>query len=84
MDTEAAGVMKQMWQRWIPDYEELASSNKLIIGRPNDFEKTSGVQPEVGVPVILKIFSGNHSKNMHFKIAAILDGSKIGNIGRTG
>lgn len=65
----------------IPDYQELASQNELIIGRPNDFEKTFGVQPEVGASVTLKIFDGNHSRNMQFKIAAILDQSKIGNYG---
>lgn len=65
----------------IPDYEELVSKNQLIIGRPNDFEETFSVQPEVGESITLKIFDGNHSEDMQFEIAAILDESKIGNNG---
>lgn len=65
----------------IPDYEELVSQNQLIIGRPNDFEETFSVQPDVGASITLKIFDGNHSENMQFEIAAILDESKIGNNG---
>ncbi len=65
----------------IPDYEKLVSQNQLIIGRPDDFEETFRMQPEVGVSVTLKVFDGNHSENMQFEIAAILDKTKIGNNG---
>ena len=65
----------------IPDYEKFASKNQLIIGRPNDFEEIFSVQPEVGASITLKIFDGNHSEDMQFEIAAILDENKIGNNG---
>ena len=65
----------------IPDYEKLVSQNQLIIGRPNDFEEIFSVQPEVGASVTLKVFDGNHSEDMQFEIAAILDENKIGNNG---
>lgn len=65
----------------IPDYEKLVSQNQLIIGRPNDFEETFSVQPEVGASITLKVFDGNHSEDMQFEIAAILDENKIGNNG---
>lgn len=65
----------------IPDYENLVSQNQLIIGRPDDFEETFRIQPEVGVSVTLKVFDGNHSENMQFEIAAVLDETKRGNNG---
>lgn len=65
----------------IPDYENLISENQLIIGRPSDFEETFHIQPKVGVSVTWKVFDGNHSKDMQFEIAAILDENKIGNNG---
>ena len=52
----------------IPDYEKLVSQNQLIIGRPDDFEETFRMQPEVGVSVTLKVFDGNHSENMQFEM----------------
>lgn len=65
----------------IPDYENLVSQNQLIIGRPDDFEETFRIQPEVGESVTLKVFDGNHSENMQFEIAAVLDETKRGNNG---
>lgn len=65
----------------IPDYEKLVSQNQLIIGRPDDFEEIFSVHPEVGASITLKVFDGNHSEDMQFEIAAILDENKIGNNG---
>ena len=65
----------------IPEYGKLVSQNQLIIGRPNDFEEIFSVQPEVGASITLKVFDGNHSEDMQFEIAAILDENKIGNNG---
>ena len=65
----------------ISDYEQMATENQMVIGRPNDFEKYFGIRPEVGSSVPLKIFDGEHTKNLEFEIAAVLDESKIGNNG---
>lgn len=65
----------------ISDYENLVSQNQLIIGRPDDFEETFRIQPEVGESVTWKVFDGNRSEVMQFEIAAILDENKIGNNG---
>ena len=65
----------------LPDYEQMASGNQMVIGRPNDFEEYFGVHPEAGSSVTLKIFDGDHTKNLEFEIAAVLDESRIGNNG---
>lgn len=65
----------------IPEYQEMTSKNQIIIGRPSDFEAYFGIQPEVGNSIKLKIFDGTETKEMDFKIAAVLDESKIGNNG---
>ncbi|MCX4269478.1 MAG: FtsX-like permease family protein [Lachnospiraceae bacterium] len=65
----------------ISDYEQMASKNQMVIGRSNDFEKYFGIYPEVGSSVTLKVFDGDHTKNLEFEIAAVLDESKIGNNG---
>lgn len=65
----------------IPDYETLSSKNQLIIGKAKDFEEYFGVQPEAGKSVTLQVFDGDHSKDMRFEIAAVLDQNKIGNNG---
>ena len=65
----------------ISDYEQMATENQMVIGRPNDFEKYFGIRPEVGSSVPLKIFDGENTKNLEFEIAAVLDESKIGNNG---
>ena len=65
----------------IPEYEEMASQNKLLIGRPDDFEEYFGRQPEAGSSVTLKIFDGTDVKEMDLEIAAVLDQKKIGNNG---
>lgn len=65
----------------ISDYEQMATENQMVIGRPNDFEKYFGIRPEVGSSIPLKIFDGEHTKNLEFEIAAVLDESKIGNNG---
>ena len=65
----------------ISDYEQMASENQMVIGRPNDFEKYFGIYPEAGSSVTLKIFDGQNTENLEFEIAAVLDESKIGNHG---
>ena len=65
----------------ISDYGQMASENQMVIGRPNDFEKYFGIHPEAGSSVTLKIFDGDHTKNLEFEIVAVLDESKIGNHG---
>ena len=65
----------------ISDYEQMASKNQMVIGRPGDFEKYFGIHPEAGSSVTLKIFDGQHTENLEFEIAAVLDESKIGNHG---
>lgn len=65
----------------IPKYQEIASKNQIIIGRPSDFEEYFGIQPEVGNSIKLKVFDGTETKEMEFSIAAVLDESKIGNNG---
>lgn len=65
----------------IPKYQEIASKNRIIIGRPSDFEEYFGIQPEVGNSIKLKVFDGTETKEMEFSIAAVLDESKIGNNG---
>lgn len=65
----------------LSDYEQMASKNQMVIGRPGDFEKYFGIHPEVGSSVMLKIFDGQHTENLEFEIAAALDESKIGNNG---
>ena len=65
----------------ISDYEQMASKNQMVIGRPGDFEKYFGIHPEAGLSVTLKIFDGQHTENLEFEIAAVLDESKIGNNG---
>ncbi len=65
----------------ISDYEQMASKNQMVIGRPGDFEKYFGIHPEAGLSVTLKIFDGQHTENLEFEIAAVLDESKIGNHG---
>ncbi len=65
----------------ISDYEQMASKNQMVIGRPSDFEKYFGIHPEAGSSVTLKIFDGQHTENLEFEIAAVLDESKIGNHG---
>ena len=68
----------------IPKYQEIASKNQIIIGRPSDFEEYFGIQPEVGNSIKLKVFDGTETKEMEFSIAAVLDESKIGNNGDEG
>lgn len=65
----------------IPGYQEIASQNQIIIGRPSDFEEYFGMRPEVGNSIKLKVFDGTETKEMEFAIAAVLDESKIGNNG---
>lgn len=65
----------------IPKYQEIASKNQIIIGRPSDFEEYFGIQPEVGNFIKLKVFDGTETKEMEFSIAAVLDENKIGNNG---
>lgn len=65
----------------IPKYQEIASKNQIIIGRPSDFEEYFGIQPEVGNSIKLKVFDGTETKEMEFSIAAVLDENKIGNNG---
>ena len=65
----------------LSDYEQMASEDQMVIGRPGDFEKYFGIYPEVGSSVMLKIFDGQHTENLEFEIAAVLDESKIGNHG---
>lgn len=65
----------------ISDYEQMASKNQMVIGRSGDFEKYFGIHPEAGSSVTLKIFDGQHTENLEFEIAAVLDESKIGNHG---
>lgn len=67
--------------KFIPKYQEIASKNQIIIGRPSDFEEYFGIQPEVGNSIKLKVFDGTETKEMEFSIAAVLDESKIGNNG---
>lgn len=65
----------------IPKYQEIASKNQIIIGRPSDFEEYFGIQPEVENSIKLKVFDGTETKEMEFSIAAVLDENKIGNNG---
>lgn len=65
----------------IPKYQEIASKNQIIIGRPSDFEEYFGIQPEVGNSIKLKVFDGTETKEMEFSIVAVLDENKIGNNG---
>ena len=65
----------------IPKYQEIASKNQIIIGRPSDFEEYFGIQLEVGNSIKLKVFDGTETKEMEFSIAAVLDENKIGNNG---
>ena len=65
----------------LSDYGQMASEDQMVIGRPNDFEKYFGIYPKVGSSVTLKIFDGQHTENLEFEIAAVLDESKIGNHG---
>ena len=65
----------------LSDYEQMASEDQMVIGRPGDFEKYFGIHPKVGSSVTLKIFDGQHTENLEFEIAAVLDESKIGNNG---
>lgn len=65
----------------IPKYQEIASKNQIIIGRPSDFEEYFGIQPEVGNSIKLKVFDGTETKEMEFSIAVVLDENKIGNNG---
>lgn len=65
----------------ISKYQEIASKNQIIIGRPSDFEEYFGIQPEVGNSIKLKVFDGTETKEMEFSIAAVLDENKIGNNG---
>ena len=67
--------------KFILKYQEIASKNQIIIGRPSDFEEYFGIQPEVGNSIKLKVFDGTETKEMEFSIAAVLDESKIGNNG---
>lgn len=62
----------------IPDYDTMASQKQLIVGKPNSFEEYFNTQAEVGKSVILKVFDGDSSQVMEFKIAGILDENKIG------
>lgn len=65
----------------LPDYQQMASENQIVIGRPKDFEEYFGIQPEAGSSVTLKVFDGGHAPDISFDIAAVLDESKIGNNG---
>ncbi len=65
----------------LSDYEQMASEDQMVIGRPGDFEKYFGIRPKAGLSVMLKIFDGQHTENLEFEIAAVLDESKIGNHG---
>lgn len=65
----------------IPDYETMASKNQLIVGRADDFEEYFNTKPKAGAFVTIKVFDGEHSRDMQFEIAAVLDQSKIGNNG---
>lgn len=65
----------------LPKYNDLASKDKIVVGRPSDFEEYFGFKAKIGNIVTLKIFDGNASKNVDFEIAAVLDESKIENNG---
>lgn len=65
----------------IPEYQEIAAKNQIIVGRPSDFKEYFGIQPEVGNAIKLKVFDGTDAKEMEFSIAAVLDENKIGNNG---
>lgn len=68
-------------EKSLPKYDDLSSKDKIIVGRPSDFEEYFGFKAEIGNIVTLKIFDGNASKNVNFEIAAVLDESKIENNG---
>lgn len=65
----------------LPKYNDLASKDKIVVGRPSDFEEYFGFKAKIGNIVTLKIFDGNTSRNVDFEIAAVLDESKIENNG---
>lgn len=65
----------------IPDYGTMASKNQLIVGRADDFEEYFNTKPKAGGFVTIKVFDGEHCRDMQFEIAAVLDQSKIGNNG---
>ena len=68
-------------EKSLPKYYDLSSKDKIVVGRPSDFEEYFGFKAKIGNIVTLKIFDGNASKNVTFEIAAVLDESKIENNG---
>ncbi len=65
----------------IPDYDNLAANNQIIIGRPDSLEKDLNIRAKVGQTITLKVFDGIDSYNMDFEIGAVLNEGKIGNNG---
>lgn len=61
------------------DYDNFASNNQIIIGRPDSLEKILNIQTEIGQTITLKVFDGTDSYTMDFEIGAILNKNKIGN-----
>ena len=68
-------------EKSLPKYDDLVSKDKIVVGRPSDFEEYFGFKAKIGNIVTLKIFDGNTSRNVDFEIAAVLDESKIKNNG---
>lgn len=68
-------------EKSLPKYDALVSKDKIVVGRPSDFEEYFGFKAKIGNIVTLKIFDGNTSRNVDFEIAAVLDESKIENNG---
>ncbi len=68
-------------EKSLPKYYDLSSKDKIVVGRPSDFEEYFGFKAKIGNIVTLKIFDGNASKNVTFEIAAVLEESKIENNG---
>lgn len=68
-------------EKSLPKYYDLSSKDKIVVGRPSDFEEYFGFKAKIGNIVTLKIFDGNTSRNVDFEIAAVLDESKIENNG---
>lgn len=68
-------------EKSLPKYDDLVSKDKIVVGRPSDFEEYFGFKAKIGNIVTLKIFDGNTSRNVDFEIVAVLDESKIKNNG---
>lgn len=56
----------------LPDYEQMAAKNQIVIGRPKDFEEYFGIQPEAGLSVTLKVFDESRIGNNGDKIDMLL------------